>query len=193
MTPDQTKAVLAKCAAYDQRTVGHTDVLAWHDAIGDLDYTDALTAVTRYYRDNRDRIYPADVRQQVLAIRNDRAQTQPHEIRALPSRFEADAIRDQRVRENVARLAEAWSTPTEASGDPHAAALARAKRERRERGTKPPAPKQRRDAKPIDLAKIPGPAWADPDARERAAVAALHDSNRACGRPACGRCRTEAA
>lgn len=69
MTPGDTARVLAKAAAYDQRTIGEADVLAWHDAIGDLDFADAMAAVTRHYRDHIERMMPAHVRKAVAEIR----------------------------------------------------------------------------------------------------------------------------
>ncbi len=65
--------VLTKAAAFDQRTVGDGDILAWLDAIGDLDVVDALAAVTRHYRDSTDFLRPAHLRRQVAGIVQERA------------------------------------------------------------------------------------------------------------------------
>jgi len=55
--------VLSKAAAYDGRTIGDSDVLAWHEAIGDLDAADSLAAVARFYGVVVDRrLMPGDVR-----------------------------------------------------------------------------------------------------------------------------------
>ena len=63
MTPQQTSAVLAKMAAYDQRNVSDVDVAAWHEIIGHLDHDAALAAVTTFYREHADRrAMPADIR-----------------------------------------------------------------------------------------------------------------------------------
>lgn len=62
MTPGDTARVLAKAAAFDQRTVGAADVAAWHEALSDLDAADALIAVTRHYSTNEQRIMPVHVR-----------------------------------------------------------------------------------------------------------------------------------
>lgn len=69
MTPQETGQVLALCAAYDSRTVGRADILAWHDVIGDVAYTDAMQAVKDHYRDHRERITVADIRDCVRAMR----------------------------------------------------------------------------------------------------------------------------
>jgi hypothetical protein len=72
MTPEQTGQILAAAAARDARTVGLADVLAWHEDIGDLDYPDALAAVSRHYRDSTDRIMPAHVRRIAAEIQRER-------------------------------------------------------------------------------------------------------------------------
>jgi len=95
--------VLAKAAAYDQRTVGTADILAWLEVIGDLDVHDALLAVARHYSSETARIMPAHIREQVRAIHNERHQLEDHEIRALPSRFEEDVTRDARIKDGLAK------------------------------------------------------------------------------------------
>lgn len=62
MTFEDTASVLGKCAAYDQRTVGEADVLAWHEVIGHLDRESCLAAVTAHYREHSHRAMPADIR-----------------------------------------------------------------------------------------------------------------------------------
>lgn len=74
MTPAQTARVLAAAAAFDQRTVGHADVAAWHAALGELDYEDARDAVTRHYRRTAERVMPVHVLEHASDIRTERAQ-----------------------------------------------------------------------------------------------------------------------
>jgi hypothetical protein len=184
VTPAEMAEVLAACSAYDSRTVGIVDVAAWHKAIGHLDKADALEAVAQHYATSRDRIMPADVNEECRRIRNERASSQPHEIRSIPSRFELEEIRDPRARAGIAACIAAIRIPQDELGDdPHSVALARARRERTTPA--PAAPRRKTDGKAIDLAKIPGPAWANTEVRERESVAALHDIGRPCGRPAC--------
>jgi hypothetical protein len=76
MTPAETAMVLTKASAFDLRTVGETDVLAWHEVLGDLDFADALEAVARYYAEQTDRLMPAHVRRLALAIDRDRRKAQ---------------------------------------------------------------------------------------------------------------------
>lgn len=65
--------VLAKASVFDFRTVAEADVMAWHEACGDLDVDDALAAVTRWYRDRSDRLMPSHLREAVKLVRADRA------------------------------------------------------------------------------------------------------------------------
>lgn len=83
MTPAETAKVLAKASAYDQRTVGQTDVLAWHEALRDLGYDDAMAAVAKHYAHSTDRIMPAHIRRLVVAARN--ARYRPLEDEILPA------------------------------------------------------------------------------------------------------------
>lgn len=72
MTIEEAIDILKTAAAYDQRTIGKTDAVAWHAVIGDLPFGDAQKAVFAYYAESRERIMPADVRSRVKAMRRDR-------------------------------------------------------------------------------------------------------------------------
>lgn len=102
MTLGDMARVLAKAAAYDQRTIGETDVRAWHDAIGDLDFADAHTAVTRHYRNHTERIMPAHIRRMVAELKAERRAH--HETLALPGRFEADDERAERTQRGMVQV-----------------------------------------------------------------------------------------
>jgi hypothetical protein len=84
MNHGDTARVLAKAAAFDQRTVGEPDVLAWQEVLADIDFADALTAVSRHYAEHTERIMPAHVRRLALQIDRDRR-------RALREASERDA------------------------------------------------------------------------------------------------------
>ncbi|MBN6058320.1 hypothetical protein JYK22_40745, partial [Nonomuraea sp. RK-328] len=73
VTPEQTGRVLQYIAAADRRTIGKTDLLVWHDAVGDLQFDDVMDAVRRHYRDSIVFLMPAHIRQAVRKARNDRA------------------------------------------------------------------------------------------------------------------------
>lgn len=104
MNHGDTARVLAKAAAFDQRTVGEADVLAWHEVLSEVDFADALAAVSRHYADRTERLMPAHVRRLVVDIRRERQHGQAAaELRAL----EADPTRRDRsgaVRALIAEL-----------------------------------------------------------------------------------------
>ena len=102
MTLGDMARVLAKAAAYDQRTIGETDVRAWHEAIGDLDFADAHAAVTRHYRDHTERIMPAHVRRIVGELKAERRSHS--DALALPGRFENDADRADRTARGMVQI-----------------------------------------------------------------------------------------
>ena len=62
MKPSEVAQVLAKCAAFDARTVGEADVAAWTEALHDVPLDTALAAVPAHYRDHEDRIKPSHIR-----------------------------------------------------------------------------------------------------------------------------------
>jgi hypothetical protein len=69
----ETALVLAQMQAYDQRTVGDSDVIAWHSLLVDAPFEDCQEAVRRHYAENTDRIMPAHVRRLVRDIHGERA------------------------------------------------------------------------------------------------------------------------
>jgi hypothetical protein len=58
---EDTGRLLAVAAAFDARTVDEIDVIAWQEALGDLDFEVARRRVIKYYRENKTPIMPADV------------------------------------------------------------------------------------------------------------------------------------
>lgn len=62
MTPEETGKLLGICAAYDRRTVGEIDVIAWYRVLGDLAYSDCEAAVVAHYSAKTDWIMPAHIR-----------------------------------------------------------------------------------------------------------------------------------
>jgi hypothetical protein len=104
VTPAEVAQVLAKCSAYDLRTVGRADVAAWSEILGVVDLADALEAVTRHYRESSDRAMPADVLRHSRSAKQDRQRRERVRapVLALPSRFETDGQRDARIAAHVA-------------------------------------------------------------------------------------------
>lgn len=72
MNRAETARLLTMCAAYDNRTPSEAAVIAWHEALADLAFEDAKTAVVDHYRASREWIMPADVRQRIVEIRRHR-------------------------------------------------------------------------------------------------------------------------
>jgi hypothetical protein len=74
MTIDETVDLLTTCAAYDRRTIGKTDAVAWHAVVGDLPFDMAQQAVFAHYSESREWIMPADVRTRVRRQQRDQAE-----------------------------------------------------------------------------------------------------------------------
>lgn len=72
MNLEETAAVLAKAAGYDNRTVGRANVLAWHEAIGDLRADECLHAVTLHHRQSDAYLMPVHVRRIAEKLRAER-------------------------------------------------------------------------------------------------------------------------
>jgi hypothetical protein len=103
MTRSEIALLLGACAARDQRTIGETDVLAWHEDIGDLDFEDARAAVSQHYRESTERIMPAHIRRLVRIIRDRRRAT--NVVSTLPpGKCEDDPERDARIARNKQKL-----------------------------------------------------------------------------------------
>ena len=75
MNLSETTRILSLCAAYDSRTIGETDVIAWHDALSDVPFEDAKRAVVDFYRSATDgRMKPGNVWAGVKKLRRDRVE-----------------------------------------------------------------------------------------------------------------------
>lgn len=77
MMKSEVAKLLAFCAAYDQRTIGKSDVEAWHEALDspwvpNIDLDEAQSAVVAHYRETTQRVNVADVLKRVKLDRADR-------------------------------------------------------------------------------------------------------------------------
>jgi hypothetical protein len=72
MNLEETTAVLAKAASFDNRTVGAVNVMAWHEIIGELDIRDCLRAITLHHSDSTEYLMPAHVRRIAEKVRSER-------------------------------------------------------------------------------------------------------------------------
>lgn len=68
----ETAQMLAQMQAYDQRTVGEADVIAWQALLADAPFEDCQEAIRRHYAEETDRIMPAHVRRLVRDITRER-------------------------------------------------------------------------------------------------------------------------
>ena len=103
MTPEQVGDLLSLAAAYDDREVGESQVIAWLAAIGDLDFAEAQPAVISHYQESPRKIMPADVRQRVK--RDRRATEDQNQLRKLldPAAYKAEiAQADERFLRKLA-------------------------------------------------------------------------------------------
>lgn len=62
MNQSETALMLGHIASYDRRTLGETDVLAWHAACHDLALEDTIEAIVEHYSETRDWMMPVDIR-----------------------------------------------------------------------------------------------------------------------------------
>jgi hypothetical protein len=74
MTPADAARLLALVQAFDHRTVGETDAIAWADALNDLDAEDCAEAIRDHYRHRADWLMPAHVRGYVVRKQRDDAE-----------------------------------------------------------------------------------------------------------------------
>lgn len=96
MTPDEALDVLATATAYDRRTVGRMDALAWSKALDDVTLRDATDAVHLHYRETREFVMPSDLRALVRVVRRERVNAVlGHEgaIPAPPHELDDDPVR----------------------------------------------------------------------------------------------------
>lgn len=78
MTPADAARLLTLAAAYDRRTIGEADAIAWADALHGLNVEDCAAAIRAHYAGSTEWVMPATVRGAVWKLRADR-------IRAVPS------------------------------------------------------------------------------------------------------------
>jgi hypothetical protein len=72
MNRSESAQALSVAAAYDNRTIGETNVMAWADALADLRLTDVIDAIKAHYRDTTEFVQPAHIRPKVRNLRDRR-------------------------------------------------------------------------------------------------------------------------
>lgn len=110
MDASQAALLLTKASAYDNRTVGDVAALAWAEALADVQFDDAKTAVVDHYRESRAWIMPVDVIARVRTIRATRYANTT--LRDAPTELDAATASDRyRTWERTYRLAIQDGTP----------------------------------------------------------------------------------
>lgn len=72
MNLSETADLLTAMSAFDRRTIGDGDVIAWQAVLSDASFGDCLEAVKRHYAENTEWMMPAHVRRLVRDIHGER-------------------------------------------------------------------------------------------------------------------------
>lgn len=194
MNPIDIANVLAKAAAFDQRTVGQADILAWHEALHDLDAADALAAVTRHYSSSEQRIMPVHVRRIATELRRQRRELEREQEKqsAIAAYAEQAGPLTDRSTEIQAFVGQVRSVLPEGDREalmPRRVAWEREHRHHQRQTEAVPNPDYDPSMKPVrewcaGKAKAPAGAWWEDDhARERHAIDLLAEAGRLQPRP----------
>lgn len=188
MTPGDTARVLTKAAAFDQRTIGETDVMAWHEALADLDAADALAAISRHYATSEQRIMPVHVRRIAVEIGRERrrALREAEEHRAIAAYAEqAGPLTDRsaEIQQFVGQVRDVLPEGDREALHPRTVAWEREHRAHQRATTAEPNPHFDPTMRPIPewSASKTNPAgawWQDPEVRERHAKQLLAEAGR---------------
>jgi hypothetical protein len=99
MNLGEANRLLTYAAAIDSRHIDDATVIAWHGIVGDLQLSDCLEAVRRHFAGSKDWLMPAHIRELAIKIRDEHRPK--HQALSLPSRFEPDDNRTNRVRQGI--------------------------------------------------------------------------------------------
>lgn len=72
MNHSETARLLGAMAAFDRRTVGDADVIAWQAVMEDIPLSDALAAVKKHYSEGEAWLMPVHIRTAVKAMQEER-------------------------------------------------------------------------------------------------------------------------
>lgn len=118
MTKSEVARLLARCAVYDQRTVGQADVEGWHEIAVDENWTPAAAhrVVREHYSRGADRrrITPAAITDRLREAQRKAADSfvDPDAIEGESGREYVERKRTL-MREHIARVMDAWVTKGE--------------------------------------------------------------------------------
>lgn len=192
MTPGDAARVLAKAAAFDQRTIGEADVMAWCEALPDVDGADALVAVSRHYTETDQRIMPVHVRRIAEQIGRERRRVirEAEERKAIAAyAAEAGPLKDRSadVRELVDQVRTVIPEGDREALRPRTVAWEREHTAYQRQQNAVPNPEYDSSMRPVPewnagKDKPAGCWWEDDAARERHAKVLLAESGRLAGR-----------
>jgi hypothetical protein len=128
--PEVTR-LLAYCQAFDQRTVGEADELAWLDVLGDLSFAESKEAARQWYSEHRERIMPGDIRSLVRVMHSaklsDRSiyealtvpDADPDDVTGYIAAIRAGSVKEPEERlsarpEITAKVRQMWAMPKDA-------------------------------------------------------------------------------
>jgi hypothetical protein len=77
MNRTEAGVLLSVAAAFDSRTIGEADAMAWSAALADTSFDDARDAVIAHYADFTDRVMPAHIKTRVRVARRERVTIAP--------------------------------------------------------------------------------------------------------------------
>lgn len=72
MNEEETTLLLTSAAAFDRRTIGEADVIAWTKLLQDYRFEDAQLALERHYASSREWVMPFDIIDGIKTIRAER-------------------------------------------------------------------------------------------------------------------------
>jgi hypothetical protein len=120
ITPADASELLTIAAAFDRRTIGRADAIAWADALHDLDLRDCADAIRAHFRESTDYLMPVHVRTGVRAIRAERLRRYGRNEPEYDGNDVAGGL--EAIREHNRRVAagEITEPPKQLSGGPRA-------------------------------------------------------------------------
>lgn len=120
MNPQDAAALLAKCAAFDNRQPTKATTLAWSEALEDMPLVDALKFVTDHYATSREWIMPSDLNAAWRQLRRERQLQIPEAQRPVPPQ-DATGPEFVKFRQAVSRAIGRGATPDQAEKVAYAA------------------------------------------------------------------------
>jgi len=89
---EETAVLLTSAAAFDRRTIGEADVIAWAKLLRDYRFEDAQEALEAHYASSREWVMPYDIIEGIKTIRAKRraAYVREHGVLLMPQGLEPE-------------------------------------------------------------------------------------------------------